>query len=173
LSGRDQVPQTQNWCGMQVINPPKSARRLSLAALLIVFTAAASDAQAGGADALRGMAQAEKDAGRLSRFHVVEVYRAIGVTMAPSATRATREVEAEIARKWAQEFCVRASRDLHWDRRWSLIVYAYGQAERSYSCLIPTSQDAFKGTAPRQNSESRTTLDDGGRLLPGPGDEIE
>ena len=157
---------------MRATNPLTSARRFSLAALL-VFTAAASDAEADGADALRGMAQAEKDAGRVSKFHIVEVYGAIGVTMAPSATRATQELEAEIARRWAQEFCVRASTDLHWDRRWKLIVYAYGQAQRAYSCLIPTSHDAFKGAAPGQNSESRTTLDDDGRPLVESSDEIE
>jgi hypothetical protein len=40
----------------------------------------------GDAEALRSMAQAAKDAGDLSSFHMVESYRAIGVTTAPSAT---------------------------------------------------------------------------------------
>jgi hypothetical protein len=173
VSGRHQVPQTQNWTRLGAIDPLTSAPRFSLAALLIVFTATLSDAQIGDADALHGKAQAEKDAGRVSRFHIVELYGAIGVTMAPSATRATREVEAEIARKWAQEFCASASRDLHWDRRWKVIVYAYGQAQRSYACVIPPRQDASKVGVPGQNSESRTPLDDNGRLLLEPGEEIE
>jgi len=158
---------------MRAINPLTSARRFSLAALLIAFTAAESHAQTGGADALRGMAQAEKDAGRLSRFHIVELYRAIAVTMAPSEMRANQELEAEIARTWAQQFCARASRDLHWDRRWKLIVYAYGQAQRAHACVIPKSHDALRGTAPGQNSESPTTRDDDGRLLLERADEIE
>jgi hypothetical protein len=158
---------------MRAINPRTWARRFSLASLLIVFAAAASGAQPGGADALRGMAQAEKDAGRLSRFHIVELYRAIAVTMAPSEMRANRELEAEIARTWAQQFCARASRDLDWDRRWKLIVYAYGQAQRAYACVIPMNQDALGGRAPGQNSESRTTSGDDGRLLLEPADEIE
>lgn len=148
-------------------------RRFALAPLLVAFAAAASNAQVGSTDALRGMAQAEKDAGRVSRFHIVELYRAIGVTMARSATQATREVEGEIARKWAQEFCARASRNLQWDRRWRLIVYAYGQPQRSYSCVFPINQDALKGSIPGRNSESRTTLDDGGRLLLELDDEVE
>ena len=173
MSGRHQVPQMQIWTIIRAINPLTRARRFSLAALLILFAVAASGAQVGDADALRGMAQEEKDAGRVSSFHIVELYRAIGVTMALPATRANREVEAEIARKWAQKFCASASRDLHLDRRWKLIVYAYGQAQRPYSCVIPMSQDALKGRVPGKNSESRTTLDDDGRLLLELGDQVE
>ncbi|HKN29208.1 MAG TPA: hypothetical protein VJY34_15505 [Roseiarcus sp.] len=159
---------------MRAINPLTSARRLSLAALLIVFIAATSEAQqVDDADALRGLAQAEKDAGRVSHFNIVEVYRAIFVTAPPSATRATREVEAEIAQSWAQEFCARASRELHWERRWKLIVYAHGQAQRSYSCVIPLSQDAFKGSVPARNSECPATLEDDGHPLPESADGIE
>jgi len=173
VSRHRQVPRTQNWTRLGAIYPLRSARGFSLAALLIVFTAAPSDAQVGDVDALHGKAQAEKDAGRVSRFHIVELYGAIGVTMAPSATRANWEVEAETARKWAREFCASASRDLHWHRRWRVIVYAYGQAQRSYACVIPLRQDASKVSVPGQNSDSRTTLDDDGRLLPEPGEEIE
>jgi hypothetical protein len=173
LFGHHQVPQQKYWSGVRAIDPLRSARRLSLAALLVVFIAATSDAQVGEADALRGMAQAEKDAGRVSQFHIVEVYRAIGVTVPPSATRSAREVEAEIARNWAQEFCARASRDLHGGHRWKLIVYASGQAQRSYSCVIPLSQDASKGSVRGRNSESRTTSGDDGCLLLESVDEIE
>jgi hypothetical protein len=173
VSGHNQVPKRKNWTRLGAIDPLTSARRFLLAALLISFTGAPSDAQVSDANVLRGMAQAERDAGRVSRFHLVKLYGAIGVTMAPPATRATREVEAEIARKWAQEFCASASRDRHWDRRWKVIVYAYGQAQRSSACVIPLRQGASKVSVPGQNSESRTTLDDDGRLLPEPGEQIE
>jgi hypothetical protein len=180
LSRQQQGTQNKYWSGVRAINPITSARRLSHAASLIVFiamtsvsTAVTRDAQAADADAIRGRAQAEKDAGRVSQFHIVEVYRAIGVTVPPSAPEATREVDAEIARSWAQEFCARASGDLHWERPWKLIVYVHGQAQRSHSCVIPFSQEAFKGSVPGRDCDSGTTLDDEGRRLPESNDEIE
>ena len=99
----------------------------------------------------------------MSQFHIVEAYRAIGVTMPPLAPEATREVDAEIARSWAQEFCDRASEDLHWERQWKLIVYVHGQAERSHSCVIRFSQESFKGSVRGRDCDGRAALDVDGR----------
>jgi hypothetical protein len=93
--------------------------------------------------------------------------------MPPSAAGATREVDAEITRSWAEEFCARASEDLHWERPWKLIVYVHGQAQRSNLCVIPFSQEAFKGSVPGRDCDSGTTLADDGRPLPESNDEIE
>jgi hypothetical protein len=148
------------------------APRFLVGASLIVFAAAIAHAEVGDADALRGMAQAEKDAGRVSRFHLVEPYRALGVTTAPSVPRnAAAEVEA--AREWAERFCGAASRDFQWDRRWKLIVYAHGQPHRAYSCLIPKMAQRLERGFNRTFSEGAIACDDKGSLLLEPVEEIE
>jgi hypothetical protein len=70
-------------------------RRFLLGAPLIILATAIAHAEVGDADALRGMAKAEKDAGRVSDFRVVESYRVIGVTTVPSVARASAKAEAE------------------------------------------------------------------------------
>ena len=148
----------------------QAARRLLFGAPSIVLAAAIAHAEVGDADALRGMAQAEKDAGRVSGFHVVEPYRVIGVTTAPSMARASAEAKAEAAREWAKKFCAAASRDFQWDRRWKLIVYAHGQPHSSYSCVIlKTAQRLERGPS----SEGPIACDDKGSLLFEPVDEID
>jgi hypothetical protein len=140
----------------------QAARRLLLGAPLIVLAAAIAHAEVGDADALRGMAQAEKDAGRVSGFHVVELYRVIGVTAAPSMARASAEAKAEAAREWAKKFCAAASRDFRWDHRWKLIVYAHGQPHSSYSCAIMKTAQCLERSP---SSEGPTACDDKGSLL--------
>jgi hypothetical protein len=81
-----------------------AARRFLVGARLVVLAAATAHAEVGDADALRGMAQAEKDAGRVSGFLVVVPYRAIGVTTAHSVGRASAEAESDAAREWAKDF---------------------------------------------------------------------
>jgi hypothetical protein len=138
------------------------ARRFLLGMLFIIL---ASSVQAEVGDA-------EKDAGHLSGFAVVEFYRAIGVTTAPSATRKSPEVEAEIARDWAKTFCTAASRDFQWNRRWKLIVYASGQSHRTYSCVIARTTEHLKRDFDRKPSEGRIGCEDKGSLFQ-PVDEIE
>jgi hypothetical protein len=147
-----------------------AARRFLRGAPLIVFAAATAHAEVADADALRGMAQAEKDAGRLSGFHVAEPYRVIGVTTAPSMARASAEGRAEAAREWAKRFCAAASRDFQWDHRWRLVVYAHGQVHSPYSCVIrKTAQRLEHGPS----SEGPIACDDKGSLLFEPEDEID
>ena len=117
--------------------PTPTAARILFGAALLALTATTGSAGNGDGDVLRRMAQAEKDAGRLSAFHLAEVYRAIGVTMAPAAPRAPREVELETARTWARQFCDAASRSSSWGRPWKLIVHAYGRSDRLAFCEIP------------------------------------
>ena len=148
-----------------------AARRFLLGAPFIIL-AWTAHAEVGDAEALRSMAQAAKDAGHLSSFHVVESYRAIGVTTAPSATRNNFEVEAKIAREWGNTFCAAASRDFQWNRRWRLIVYASGQSRLTYSCLIPRTALHLDRDFDRKPSEARTACDDKGPLIQ-PVDEVE
>ena len=143
-----------------------AARQLLLSASFIIF-AATAHAEIGDANALRGMAQAEKDAGRVSTFRVVEPYRAIGVTTAPPAAAASPEAEAEAAREWATRFCAAASRDFQWERRWKLMVYAHGQPHRPYSCMIPKTAQGSK------SSEGPIACDDKESTLLEPVDEVE
>ena len=147
-----------------------AARRFLLGAPSIVLAAGIAHAEVGDADALRGMARAEKDAGRVSWFRVVESYRAIGVTTAPSMALASAEAEAEAAREWAKRFCAAASRDFQWDHRWKLVVYAHGQPHSSYSCVIlKTAQRLERGPS----SEGPIACDGKGSLLFEPVDEID
>jgi hypothetical protein len=118
------------------------------------------------------MAQAEKDAGRVSGFRLVEPYRAIGVTTAPSAGRSSPQFEAETARDWAEGFCTAASRDFQWNRRWKLIVYAYGQPHCFYSCVIPKTAQHLESGFNRKSSEGPIACDDEGSPLD-LADEIE
>jgi hypothetical protein len=136
-----------------------AARRLVVGASLIIL-ATTADAQAGDANALRGMAQAEKDAGRVSSFRVVEHYHAIGVTTAPPAARASPEAEAETARIWAERFCADASRDFKWSRRWRLIVYPSGQAHRSFTCVIANAALHLEPGFGRKSTEDPIALDE-------------
>jgi hypothetical protein len=146
-----------------------AARLFLRGAPLLVLAATIAHAEVGDADALRGMAQAEKDAGRVSGFRVVEPYRAIGVTTAPSVARTSAEAEAEAAREWAKRFCAAASRDFQWDRRWRLIVHAYGQPHPAYTCVIRKTAHLERGLS----SEGPVACDDKRTLLFEPVDEIE
>ena len=92
----------------------------------------------------------------MSGFHVVEPYRAIGVTIAPPVARASTEVSAEAAREWAKRFCAAASQDYQWDYRWRLIVYAHGQSRAAYTCLIRNTAHLKRGLS----SEGPVACDD-------------
>jgi hypothetical protein len=113
------------------------AGRFLLGAPLVLLAAAIAHAEVGNADTLRRIAQAEKDAGRVSSFRVVETYRAIGVTTAPPVTRASTEVSAEAAREWAKRFCAAAAQDYQWDHRWRLTVYGSRAAPPRLYLLDP------------------------------------
>ena len=148
-----------------------AAGRFLLGAPFIIL-AWTAHAEVGDAEDLRSMAQAAKDAGDLSSFHVVESYRAIGVTTAPSATQNDFEVEAKIAREWGNTFCAAASRGFEWNRRWRLIVYASGQSHITYSCLIPKAAQHLERDFDHKPSEARNGCDDKGSLIQ-PVDEVE
>ena len=115
----------------------RSALIFPLTAFAFALIPVSAYSQLGDADALQGMAQAEKHAGRVSGFRVVEAYRAIAVTTAASIGQGGKESDAETARKWAEAFCAAASEDFHWDSRWQLVVYAEGTAQPAHACLIP------------------------------------
>jgi len=69
------------------------------------------------------MVQAEKDAGRLSMYHIAETFGVVGATTSRSAPHGARESEAQAARTWAEGFCASATRNFQWNRRWKLVVY--------------------------------------------------
>jgi hypothetical protein len=144
------------------------ARRLLFGAALFTLPAAIAHAEGGDADALNRMAQAEKDAGHVSSFRVVEPYRAIGITASPMA-RASTEVSAEAAKAWAKRFCASASQDYQWDHRWRLTVYAHGQPHPAYACLIRNTAHLERGLS----AEGRVACDDKGSFLFEPVDETE
>ena len=134
-----------------------TGRRLPLALFAFVFSAASAFGQTGNSDDLRGMVQAEKNAGRLSGYHIAETFGAVGATTSRSATHGGRESGAQAARTWAEAFCASATRNFRWNRRWKLVVYTQGQPHPSHSCLIPT-----PANDPRKSSEGRVTRDDDG-----------
>ncbi len=145
-----------------------TGRRLPLALLAFVFSAATASGQSVNSHALRGMVQAEKDAGRLSGYHIAETFGAVGATTSRSATHGGRESEAQAARSWAEAFCASATRNFRWNRRWKLVVYTQDQPHPSHSCLIPTPVSDL-----RKPSEDRVTRDDDGGVLIAPVDEVD
>jgi hypothetical protein len=138
------------------------AGRFLLGPPLVLLAAVIAHAEVGNADTLRRIAQAEKDAGRVSSFRVMETYRAIGVTTAPPATRASTEVSAEVAREWAKRFCAAAAQDYQWDHRWRLTVYAHGQPRPAYTCSIRNTAHLERSLS----SEGRVACDDKGNFEP-------
>ena len=142
------------------MTPFRSAARLLLLGAPFIALAAAAVAEAGDADALRGIVQVEKDAGRVSSFRVVEHYRAIGVTAARSAVRASPEADADAARIWAERFCANASRELKWDHRWRLVIYPHGQPHRAFSCVIANTAQRLEPGFSRNASEDPIALDE-------------
>src|SRR5271166_4111038 len=112
-------PRNQQARRDQLSNPVRAqrlrrvgtGRRLPLALFAFVFSAASALGQTGDSATLRGMVQAEKDAGRLSGYHIAETFGAVGATTSRSATHGDRENEPRAARAWAEAFCASATRN--------------------------------------------------------------
>jgi hypothetical protein len=103
---------------------------LWFAAISAWFATSAGVARGHDAENLRLLAHSEKNAGRVVAMHLVEAYRAIGVT--------TAHPQIGLAREWGESFCARASSAFTWDHSWSLIVYADRGEQPAHSCRIPT-----------------------------------
>ena len=150
----------------------RSALIFPLTAFAFALIPVSAYSQLGDADALQGMAQAEKDAGRVSGFRVVETYRAIAVTTAASNGEGGKESDIEAARKWAEAFCAVASKDFRWNRRWRLVVYAEGTAQPSHACLIPRPAKPGQSRS-RGKSEGEIACEPNGAPLLEPVDEVD
>lgn len=105
-------------------------RLLWIVAAMILFGASTSRASDLDAENLRGLAQAERNAGKVVAVHVVEAYQAIAIT--------TTSPQISAAREWSESFCTRATNQFTWDRKWRLIVYVPGHDQPAHSCRIPT-----------------------------------
>ena len=149
----------------------RSALIFPLTAFAFALIPVSAYSELGDADALQGMAQAEKDAGRLSGFRVVETYRAIAVTTAASNGQGGKGSDAEAARKWAEAFCAAASKDFHWDSRWRLVVYPEGQAQPAHACLIPRPRKLGEPRSRRKGEDEIACEPNGGPPLE-PVDEV-
>jgi hypothetical protein len=103
-------------------------RIISLAAILVSLVSSAASANDFDSENLRGLAQTEMDAGRVTTVHVVEAYHVMGIVTS----------HHRMPREWGEGFCSHATRVFVWRRTWTVMVYAHREAQASYSCQIGT-----------------------------------